>query len=398
MLEQRLRIALYSHDTMGLGHMRRNLLIAEELASSAHRPSVLLITGSKQISRFALPPGVDVLSLPALYKDSASQYQSRSLHLPLHEIIALRSASILGALEGFRPDVFIVDNVPRGAVGELEPALRAMKRRGTTCVLGLRDILDDAEHVQAEWARAANVLAVRRYYRAIWVYGDRDVADVAGEYRFPDDVAQRVRYTGYLNQCVRGEGLSTTLATSNTILCLVGGGQDGIQLAESFARAPWQRPHRGLLVTGPMMSSINQRRVREAAAHGAVDVVDFIDDPAAAMRAAHAVITMGGYNTICDVLSHGARALIVPRTHPRTEQLIRAERLASRGLFDMMLPDAVTPAALTAWVSQAQRSTRSVPVRMHTTAGLHTLLDEALAIAAPSSRIGHAPLEACHAR
>src|SRR5687768_8595786 len=44
------RIALYSHETMGLGHLRRNLLIAETLSRAPSQPTILLITGAREAS------------------------------------------------------------------------------------------------------------------------------------------------------------------------------------------------------------------------------------------------------------------------------------------------------------------------------------------------------------
>jgi predicted glycosyltransferase len=48
---------------------------------------------------------------------------------------------------------------------------------------------------------------------------------------------------------------------------------------------------------------------------------------------------MGGYNTVCEILSFDKPALIVPRIVPREEQLIRASRASELGLFDMLLPE-----------------------------------------------------------
>src|SRR5262249_17329453 len=84
---QRCRIALYSHDTMGLGHMRRNLLIAQTLACSSLPADILLIRGGIEAIGGELPPGVDCLTLPALYKESAGQYRARHLTLALQELI-----------------------------------------------------------------------------------------------------------------------------------------------------------------------------------------------------------------------------------------------------------------------------------------------------------------------
>src|SRR5439155_747639 len=55
---------------------------------------------------------------------------------------------------------------------------------------------------------------------------------------------------------------------------------------------------------------------------------------------------MGGYNTICELAYAGASALIVPRTSPRREQLLRAQRLAERGVVHLLLPEAALPDVL----------------------------------------------------
>jgi predicted glycosyltransferase len=54
------------------------------------------------------------------------------------------------------------------------------------------------------------------------------------------------------------------------------------------------------------------------------------------MARAAGVVAMGGYNTFCEILSFDKPALIVPRTEPRREQLIRAQRAAELGLVAML--------------------------------------------------------------
>ena len=51
---------------------------------------------------------------------------------------------------------------------------------------------------------------------------------------------------------------------------------------------------------------------------------------------------MGGYNTSCEILACGRRALIVPRIIPRREQLIRAQRLSELGAVDVLHPQALS--------------------------------------------------------
>ena len=360
---QRWRIALYSDDTMGLGHRRRNLLIAQTLAHSLVQLVTLIITGVGEAGTFVRPPGVDWLALPALRKDLDGQYDSRSLHVSLQELITLRARVIRTALEAFEPDVLIVDNVPRGAVGELDPTLAYLRARGhTRCVLGMREVLDDPIAVHREWSQAANEDAIRKYYDRVWVYGDPAVYDPVREYHFSPDVAAKVRYTGYLDQRTRLTFIETegsdplaalSLPPGQLVLCCVGGGEDGDRLAEAFAAAQLPPQTNGVLLMGPFMPREVQQRLRQrAATQPRLRVLEFVREPALLLQQADRVIAMGGYNTVCEILSFEKHALIVPRVRPRREQLIRAERLRDLGLLDVLPPDQLSPSALSEWLAR----------------------------------------------
>ncbi len=91
------------------------------------------------------------LALPPLAKGADGHYTSRTLDVALQDLIGLRSHTIRAALEAFDPDALIVDNVPRGAMRELDGALQHLRLRGRTrCVLGLRDVLDTPHTVRRE--------------------------------------------------------------------------------------------------------------------------------------------------------------------------------------------------------------------------------------------------------
>jgi predicted glycosyltransferase len=51
---------------------------------------------------------------------------------------------------------------------------------------------------------------------------------------------------------------------------------------------------------------------------------------------------MGGYNTICEILSLQKRAIIAPRVKPVQEQWIRAQKMAELGYFKTIHPDDLT--------------------------------------------------------
>lgn len=355
------RVVLYGHDTMGLGHLRRNLALAAALRGSARRPQVLVVTGAAEAGRFPLPDGVDLLVLPGVAKGPDGSYHGRRLDAPLADLVGLRSAILTAALTGFEPDLVVVDKVARGFAGELEPVLPRLQAAGTRVVLGLRDILDAPAAAAAEWRRLRTTEALREYYDEAWVYGDRSVSDLALDCRVPPSVRHMLRYTGFL-----GTGRPAGPAGPPPVedgepfaLCLLGGGQDGPVLAEAFAAAPRAAGTAGVLVTGPYLPDATRAVLRAAAANDpSLRLVDFCVDPLAWARRSVAVVCMGGYNTVAEVLTTEVPALVVPRVAPRAEQLVRARRLSERGLVDDMHPADLTPELLGTWMDEAVRGPR----------------------------------------
>ena len=88
---RRLRVVLYSHDTMGFGHIRRNLRLAQGFCESDLPIDVLLITGAREAGGFALPNNVDVVVLPAWHKSAEGNYRARNLDLAMDDLTQLRS-------------------------------------------------------------------------------------------------------------------------------------------------------------------------------------------------------------------------------------------------------------------------------------------------------------------
>ena len=370
------RIALYSHDTMGLGHVRRSLLIAQALADSSLNASTLIIAGIHEAGAFTMPQGGDCLTLPAYRKHRNGTYAPRSLPMETEALVALRSQVIRVTLESFAPNLFIVDNVPRGALQELTPVLERLKDQGhTRCVLGLRDILDEPERVQAQWRHLQNEEAIRDFYDAVWIYGDRNVYDVVEEYHFPPHVAAKSIFTGYLDPTTRlprGKAdpevfarLPKDLLRKGFTLCMIGGGQDGLAVTEAFAQADLPADEYGVIVTGPFLPAAQKQRLLERVARNPrMWVLDFLPEPMQLMQQARRVVAMGGYNTVQEILCLGKRALIVPRSRPRLEQTIRARRLHARGLLDYIAFHHLAPRALSAWLHHEAKASapRSQPL------------------------------------
>lgn len=357
------RVVLYSHDTLGFGHLRRNLMLAARLKALQPAPEVLLISGTSEAGSFALPDGVDLVTLPAYAKHSCGRYAPRRLAMDLAELRDLRAGIIRTALKRLRPDLFVVDNVPLGAQGELDPALRWLARQGgTRRVLGLRDVLDQRRAVRTQWLRDRNVEAVNALFTDVWVYGDPAIHDPVAEYGLSGAIRADVRHTGYL---LRPAPEIPPRPTGPYVLCSVGGGRDGAALCRAFLEAPLPAGRRGVVITGSQLDDGERARLeRLAAARPEIELLRFVPDLMPLLAGAERVVTMGGYNTVCEILRLGKPALVVPRVRPREEQLLRAERFSALGLLDMLHPDRLGPDALGDWL--ARPATRPAPGRIDT--------------------------------
>lgn len=354
-----LRLAFYSHDALGLGHIRRNLALAGRLIDAGSARAALLIGGAREAGALPMPLGVESLTLPALTKSERGDYRSRSLGLSLPALLRLRARTIATVLDAYAPDVLVVDKHPHGFRGELTPGIRHLcERGGTRLVLGLREVLDDPATVRSEWQKTDAAAFVDECYDRVWVYGDPRVYDPVREYALGPGVAAKVRYAGYLAPRDAAEGRdgapeAPELPPGRLVLCMVGGGEDGAALADAFVQAPMPAGMAGLLVTGPCMPVAQREALRAAAARVPhIRVAGFIPEPQRLLARAERVVTMGGYNTICEVLGAGRPALVVPRERPRVEQLLRAERLAQRGVVDLLRERALSPAAIGDWLAR----------------------------------------------
>jgi len=353
------RIAFYSYDERGVGHVRRSIAIAHAIA--ADRPSsILLVAGAREAALFKLPEGTDTLALPAPSTDFNGDRRGPATGLDTAGTVRLRGRALRNALAAFGPEVLIVDRLPLGVHDELADSLGVLRAMGTRLVLGLRDVLDAPEAVRAEFARPTALAILREHYDEIWVYGDADVHDVAAEYDLPADIAAMVRYTGYLDRrpAERPAGRDLVarrrelrLPDDRLALCVLGGGEDGRALATAFARAALPAGTTGVIVAGPFMPD-GAREALHALADGRADmrVLDFVPDADTLIALADEVVAMGGYNAVCEIVASGSRALVVPRARAR-EQLIRARRLAALGALDVLEPERLSPDAIARWLA-----------------------------------------------
>src|SRR5207302_1586171 len=124
------RILVYSHDTFGLGNIKRMLEISKHLVAAYGNVSVLIISGSPMLHAFRIPPRIDYIKLPCLTRTLDGAYDVKFLGLGYDDTIRLRATLITSALLDFSPDLILVDKKPFGVSNELAPGLRLLHGRG----------------------------------------------------------------------------------------------------------------------------------------------------------------------------------------------------------------------------------------------------------------------------
>src|SRR3712207_6922237 len=88
--QSRARVMIYSHDTFGLGHLRRSRAIANALVEERPGVSILIISGSPVIGSFEFGSGVDYLRIPGVTKLPDGNYRSLNLNVSIDEAVRLR--------------------------------------------------------------------------------------------------------------------------------------------------------------------------------------------------------------------------------------------------------------------------------------------------------------------
>jgi predicted glycosyltransferase len=349
-----LRAVLFCNEMLGLGHLRRSLVLASALVSSEDDSTALVITGSHGVGTMPVPPRVDVMKLPTAPVTAESQWRKTELSPPASLAIEpsvvreLRAQLSLTALRELRPDVVLVDFMPLGRNEELRPALEWLRAEGeATVALGQWEVADSPD--QQRWTPEL-IAEVRELYDIVILYGEASADDVR---------VARLRAAGIPVATTDVVGLPPADVGPSDLepgylLVTAGGGADGHPLLDTTLAAIRARPLpiSTVLVAGPMMPASKFAHLQDAAVDLDVQVQRVRSDMDALLAGARAVVSMAGYSTVAEVLASGKPSLLVPRAFPRDEQLRRARRWAAAGRADLLEPDALSPASLRAAIER----------------------------------------------
>jgi predicted glycosyltransferase len=320
--------------------LRRSLTLAAGLVESIPGSEILLITGSPCATLFPTPPRVGLMKIPSVSKSPNGEYVPRSLAGTLADTLHLRRNLVLEAYRSFRPTLVLVDHKVIGLHGEAFEMLREARADGVHTVLGIRDVIDAPGAVAIEWSGDKCRWALSEGYERVCVYGTSEVFDPRVEYPLPPELAERVEFTGYVVRPGVAPRAAASPARRARVLVTMGGGEDGAQHLEKYLhgleklRPDWD----SVLVGGPLLDERDARRLRRRA-EGLqnAEIRRFHSDLPWLLSECDAVVAMAGYNTCTEILQSRRPSVLLPRTRPRMEQAIRAERFEKLGLAQSLI-------------------------------------------------------------
>ncbi len=367
------RVLLYCQHVLGIGHLVRSAKIVKELSRDSQ---ILFISGGEKPAGFRFPENenIDILQLPPLKTDpDFSNLQVCGSWRSMDETKTLRRHLLLQAFVEFQPDVVVTEMFPFGRKQfrfELLPLLEHIRQQSpqTMVVSSVRDILVTRKDQEEYEQRVCDL--VNAFYDLILVHGDKNFQKFDETFSRVNDLRCPVTYTGYVVQqkdpnTTEAGRLQLSEQGQPMIVASNGSGQylTGQMLLETVLRAAQllqsRIPHEFHVFAGPLMPEDAYSRLQTLAHESRnVRLSRYTPDLAAALKRAEVSVSMGGYNTMMDVLSSRVRALVYPVTsNGDQEQSVRAEKLARAGIIDVIRTEELTPEELASKIEQALSKT-----------------------------------------
>ena len=325
---------------LGAGHLTRAAAIGRALARAGHR--VTLVSGGMPASLVSTD-GLALVQLPPLRTigEDFSRLSDEAGHEVGQDRLDIRRDLLLATLDDARPDVVITELFPFGRrvlAAEFRALISAAKamRPKPLMLCSLRDIL--VAPVKPGRVEEAH-RQIAHDYDAVLVHGDPTLVRLDESWPVDRSTASRVIYTGYVDAA---PPLPARPGPGPNAPILVSGGSSAAALplyGAALAAARLVAERRWRILVGGSVSDHAFATLR-ATAPPNVAVERARPDFRQLLHEAGAFVGLAGYNTVVDLIDARVPAVLVPFEQGReTEQRLRAERLAARGLA-LLLPQA----------------------------------------------------------
>jgi predicted glycosyltransferase len=353
----------YVQHLLGIGHLRRALRIVEAL--SRYGVAVSLVSGGEPLPILKCGSSREIIQLPPIRARGADFRELvDAAGRPIDdELRGARRAALLAAFEAAQPDAVLIEAFPfsrRAFRFELGPLVdAAWSRQPRPLVLcSLRDIVvvrNDAERYREI------VDLVRTGFDYVLVHGDPAFIPLDVSFPAASEISDRLIYTGYIGATDRSgrvadvPGRDEIVGADEVVVSVGGGAVGGVLLSTAIeshrqgclAELTWR------FLAGPNLPELEFRGLAECLPERSI-LERFRPDFPQILRRCRVSVSQAGYNTILDVLAARATAVVVPFAAEReTEQGLRAQRLAARGVFELVHEHELSPERLAQAIGRA---------------------------------------------
>jgi predicted glycosyltransferase len=350
-------VLFYVQHLLGIGHVQRAFRLADAVAREGI--AVTLVSGGEP------PPGpicvqsARIVQLaPIRSRDASFKELVGPAGRPIDEKLReARRGALLAAFEAARPDAVVIEAFPFGRRAfrfEIEPLIEVARSRcpRPRILCSVRDIVV----VPDEASRHREIVdRVRADFDFVLVHGDPAFVPLEASFSAASEIADRLIYTGYIGDPDQADEGDET-AGANEVLVSVGGGAVGTALLSTALEARRRGCLAGLtwrLLAGPNLPQQAFGTLAGALPEGVVLERYRLEFPQM-LRRCRVSVSQAGYNTVLDILAACAPAVVVPFASEReTEQRLRAKRLATRGVLELVPETDLTPARLARAIERA---------------------------------------------
>jgi predicted glycosyltransferase len=325
------RILIYSHNVVGIGHVRMAGKIAVALAE-ADRHKCLVVSGSSHVPCPPKDSGWEIIKLPSLFK-TGGQFRSATL-MSSSETFDVRRKMLLSIASNFNPDLLVVYHSPIGLRGELLDALNYCKDHKINAILILRDILNSPDLTTSLWKRKDYYSFIDHFYDVVIHQGERSIFDAETLYKYPAQIVDKTLYSGY-SLPLSGPNLPAKKIHGTTVS--IGGGRVGYDLFSEVLRVNTSfesLPSPTTLLIGPLTpATVRKQLLLGLKGRSNFRIHEPVSDPLPLFEGSKIIIHNGGYNTTCEAILSGRPSYIFPRyTTKDRECQIRAMILDRSGI------------------------------------------------------------------
>ncbi len=350
------RILVYTHNSIGLGHVFRTLAVITGMRKS--RPDIdFLVLSSSSVPQIFFREGIEVVKLPSVKLDIDAQdnrLMPRYLgDCDLESIFEFRQRLILETFDFFQPDALLIEHNMTGQMSELIPLLmKKWMRKGGPADFALAHICRGI----MRWVPLLTIpyenprhrsesINIGLLYDFMYVLEDREVIDINKAFLGDDpDLEKKIRYLGKITRKVQEELSSGEevvarygLTDRNVILASLGRGGRvldlSVRLLQIFRETGADREHQIVMVLDPYLARDVAEAIVDHPLSRGVKFLHFVPDLVDLINHSRLVISRAGYNTVNEILLTGANAVLIPESHGGGEQELRVRSVPKENML-----------------------------------------------------------------